>query len=92
TIDLARNDPTITRVVTLAEHAGRPVRALERLFRSRIGISPKWVIRRFRVQEAALRLARGEPLDLTALAHALGYFDQSHFIREFRSQVGRTPS
>ncbi|MBX3199008.1 MAG: AraC family transcriptional regulator [Labilithrix sp.] len=90
--DLARRDPTLTRVAWLAEHAGRPVRALERLFRSRIGVSPKWVIRRFRVQEAAARLAKGIRVDLAALAQLLGYCDQSHLIQDFRSQVGRTPA
>lgn len=84
-------DPDISRVAQLAESKGRSVRALERLFRSRIGVSPKWVIRRYRVQEAALRLASGADVDLSTLAQALGYFDQSHFIHDFRSQVGRTP-
>lgn len=86
-----QDDSTISRVAQLAESTGRSVRALERLFRSRIGVSPKWVIRRFRVQEAALRLASGAEVDLSALAQMLGYFDQSHFIHDFRSQVGRTP-
>lgn len=86
-----QDDSSLSRVGQLAESTGRSVRALERLFRSRIGVSPKWVIRRFRVQEAALRLASGIEVDLSALAQTLGYFDQSHFSHDFRSQVGRTP-
>lgn len=91
-VDRCRNDSELSRVAPLAESNDRSVRALERLFRSRIGVSPKWVIRRFRVQEAALRLAGGATVDLAALAQALGYFDQSHFSHDFRAQVGRTPS
>ena len=30
--------------------------------------------------------------DLTGLAHECGYFDQAHFIKEFRSFTGKTPS
>lgn len=85
------DDSAVLRVAPLAAATGRSVRALERLFRRRIGVSPKWVIRRYRVQEAALRLASGADIDLSALAQSLGYFDQSHFIHDFRSQIGRTP-
>lgn len=48
--------------------------------------------RRFRVHEAAERVKAGAPPDWTGLALELGYFDQAHFIRDFRSQVGRTPA
>ena len=34
----------------------------------------------------------GDAVDLPALALDLGYFDQPHFIRDFKSQVGRTPA
>ncbi len=68
------------------------MRALERLFRRQIGLPPKTVIRRFRVQQAAARVAAGEAIAWTALAHDLGYCDQAHFIREFKAQTGRTPT
>jgi len=91
-VDISRLDPTLTRVARLSEHSGRPARSLARLFRSRLGVSPKWVIRRFRVQEAAVRLAKGLRVDLAALALLLGYGDQSHLVHDFKSQVGRTPA
>jgi AraC-like DNA-binding protein len=50
------------------------------------------VIRRFRLHEAADRLASGEDLDLAALALSLGYFDQAHFTSDFRKLVGETPA
>jgi AraC-like DNA-binding protein len=91
-VDLAQADPSIARVTVLAERAGLGVRALERLFRAHVGVSPKWVIRRFRVQEAAERAGSGAAPDWGGLALELGYFDQSHFIRDFKAQVGRTPT
>lgn len=90
-VDLAEATPSISRVDQLAEHTGLAVRALERLFRRHIGVTPKWVIRRFRVQQAAARLAGGAEVVWARMAHELGYFDQAHFIREFKAQVGRTP-
>lgn len=90
-VALAQADPSITRVADLAARVGVTVRKLQRVFGSHVGVSPLWVIRRFRVQEAAERVARGDVTDWSSLAHELGYFDQAHFIREFKAQVGHTP-
>ena len=65
---------------------------LERTFRRCVGVGPKWILRRFRVHEACERIAAGAPPCWSALAAELGYFDQAHFIRDFKSQVGRTPA
>lgn len=91
-VDLVRGEPAIVRVADVAARSGLAVRALERLFRAHVGVSPKWVVRRCRVHEAAERVKAGAPADWTALALELGYFDQAHFIRDFRAQVGRTPA
>ena len=53
-------------------------------------MSPKWVIQRYRLFEAAGRLSSGQA-DGAQLAHELGYFDQAHFIRDFKAMVGKTP-
>jgi AraC-like DNA-binding protein len=83
--------PGLTQVEELAAGAGLGVRSLQQLFSDYLGVSPKWVIRRFRLHEAADRLAGGEAPDLAALALALGYFDQAHFTSDFRKLVGVTP-
>jgi AraC-like DNA-binding protein len=84
-------DPSLTRVDDLAAAAGRSPRALQRLFREYVGVTPKWVLRRLRLQEAAERMADGTG-DWAALALDLGYFDQAHFINDFRRVVGRSPA
>ena len=86
------DDPDITSVEHLSRVAGVGVRGLQRLFRDHVGASPKWVIRRNRLQEVALRLERGEKLTLAALAAELGYTDQAHLARDFRAATGRSPS
>lgn len=85
-------DRSLCRVEQLAELSGRGERALQRLFHRNVGLSPKAVIRRFRLVEAAELLARKKGPRLTELAQSLGYFDQAHFIRDFKSFVGRLPS
>ena len=87
----ALRTPEITRVEALAEHCGLSVRGLQRLFRRHVGASPKSLLRRVRLQEAALRIERGEATNLAVLAADLGYTDQAHLTRDFRVAVGRTP-
>jgi len=83
--------PGLTQVEALAAGAGLHVRSLQQLFSEYVGVSPKWVIRRFRLHEAADRLAHGADVDLGALALDLGYFDQAHFTSDFRRLVGQAP-
>ena len=64
---------------------------LQRLFNQYVGVTPKWVIKRFRLHEAVEQLKNNKNLDLTRLALELGYFDQAHFIRDFKGLVGKPP-
>ena len=81
-------------------HCGRIVndrnqytrRTLQRLFERYVGVGPKWVIRRYRLHEVAERLSEGKAVNLAELALDLGYFEQAHFIKDFRALVGVTPA
>ena len=66
-------------------------RRLQRLFADYIGVTPKWVIQRYRLQEAIWRLAQPDSPNLASLAQELGFFDQAHFSRQFVALVGCTP-
>jgi AraC-like DNA-binding protein len=80
-----------TSVAALCAQTGIEERALQRLFSNYVGVSPKWVIQRYRLQEASWRLARPGPVDLADLATGLGFFDQAHFTRDFTKLVGTSP-
>jgi AraC-like DNA-binding protein len=86
------NDRDITRVEHLVERCGLHKRALQRLFSQYVGASPKWVIQRYRLHEAVELVAAGTPVSWSRLAADLGYFDQAHFIRDFKALIGRPPS
>src|SRR5205823_6233139 len=73
------DDRAITRVEQVVTRTGIGKRRLQRLFSEYVGVSPKWVIGRYRLHEAEERLAAGQGVDLTALALDLGYYDQAHF-------------
>jgi AraC-like DNA-binding protein len=87
-------DPGLRRVAQLAEVSGLPERRLQRLFADYVGVSPKWVMRRARLHEAALRVEADGPasVDWAALAADLGYADQAHLSRDFTATVGVPPT
>jgi AraC-like DNA-binding protein len=85
-------DREITRVEQVAREFGLGSRRLQRLFDDYVGVPPKWVIQRYRLHEAAERIALGKALDWADLALELGYADQAHFGRDFKQIVGRSPA
>ena len=80
----------VTRVAQLCAEFGLSERALQRLVHRRLGLTPKWLIQRRRLQEAAERL-RTSSTTLGDVAAVLGYADQPHFIRDFSKVTGMTP-
>ncbi|OXM71417.1 MULTISPECIES: helix-turn-helix domain-containing protein [Amycolatopsis] len=89
--ELAARDRDLRRVEDLAARGGLSVRQLQRAFADHVGVSPKWVLRRYRIYDAAERAARAETVDWAALAADLGYADQAHLTREFTAVVGEPP-
>ena len=66
-------------------------RSLERLIKQYVGMSPKMFSRIMRFQ-SGLDILRKSKLDsLTTITYENGYFDQSHYIREFKEFTGTTP-
>ena len=80
----------ITRVAQVCDAFDLSERALQRLVRRRLGLTPKWLIQRRRLQEAAERL-RDRTTSLAQIAAALGYADQPHFNRDFSRVTAMTP-
>ncbi len=85
------HDRTIARVDDVTEMFNINPRTLQRMFQRYVGVSPKWVLRRYRLHEAAAALAREQHRPWAEVAAELGYFDQSHFIRDFTAAIGMTP-
>ena len=91
-VALVLEDRTLTQAEALARTAGLSLRSLQRLFKECVGVSPKWVIQRYRLHDAMACLERDRSVDLPALALRLGFCDQAHFIRVFKAFLGRTPT
>jgi AraC-like DNA-binding protein len=85
-------DPALRRVDELSGASGMTVRSLQRLFADYVGASPKWVMRRARLHEAAERADSGELIDWAELAADLGYADQANLTRDFTDTIGVAPT
>lgn len=89
---LAESDRTVRRLGDLCERSGLGQRTLQRMFLQYAGVSPTWVIRRYRLLEAAETVREGKPVSWAEIAAALGYADQAHLTRDFRAAIGQTPA
>lgn len=98
----ARPDPLVAAAVALIERTQAMMRieeltrriglsqsALERRFRRLVGVSPRRFASLVRLQNV-VRL-REAGADLTTIAHAAGYSDQPHFIKDFKRFAGLAP-
>ena len=95
-VHATRHERALWETHELARRRGVSSRTNQRAFLDYVGVHPKWVVQRYRVQAAidALdeeRLGPSERVDLTRLALELGYYDSAHFSRDFRTVTGYSP-
>jgi AraC-like DNA-binding protein len=90
-VDAILANRTILKVDDIVDRHGIGKRNLQKLSREYVGVTPKWVIQRYRLHEAAERLDTAA-IDLSTLAFELGYADQAHFVRDFKAAVGHPPA
>lgn len=90
-VESVENRPEVRRVGQICDEFHLTERSLQRLTTRRLGLTPKWLIQRRRLHDAAERLRAGGDVDLGTVAAELGYADQAHFTRDFRTATGVTP-
>ncbi len=89
---LAEDNRAVRRLADLSDLAGLGPRTLQRMFLRYAGVSPMWVIRRYRLLDAAESVREGTPVSWAEVAAGLGYADQAHLTRDFRAAIGQTPA
>ncbi len=90
-VDYVDQNSSVQRVAQICEKFALTERTLQRITARRLGLSPKWLVQRRRLHEAAERLSGVRGPDLARVAAELGYADQAHFGRDFRAVTGLTP-
>jgi AraC-like DNA-binding protein len=86
-----QQNPDPNSIRTIASQNNISSRYLSRLFLQYTGVTPKLYDKIHRFQQS-LRLITENRYSLTSIAYDCGYFDQSHFIRDFKHFAGITPS
>ena len=80
-----------TSVTELSQKNHIHRRQLVRKFSSAIGLSPKQLSKTIRLQATLKKLLTEKPSKLTDLAYENEYYDQSHFIKDFKEFTGYSP-
>ena len=79
------------KILSLTQYLDLDKRKVERLFQHQVGLSPKEYSRNIRIEKARNYIKHSDNNSLTNVAYALGYYDQSHFINQFKKVEGITP-
>ncbi|MBL4637737.1 MAG: AraC family transcriptional regulator [Proteobacteria bacterium] len=78
-------------ISAIAETLDINPRRLERLFNDQVGLTAKEYARNIRIKQARVYLKQQPNLSLANVAYDLGFFDQSHFSKQFKQVVGISP-
>lgn len=79
-------------ISAVTEQLGLSPRRFIHLFEEAVGLTPKVFCRVQRFQEVLQGIKKGQSVQWVDLALSCGYFDQAHFIHDFQSFAGMTPS
>ncbi len=66
-------------------------RRIERLFNSQVGMTPKEYSRILRIEQARAYIKKNKGGSFATIAYDLGFYDQAHFINQFKNVEGITP-
>ncbi len=75
---------------SLSAELGVSERSIQRALRATLGMGPKAIARRIRLQEV-VRCLSVQQADVATIAAQLGYVDQAHLVNDFRGVAGVTP-
>ena len=91
-LDFIQQNLSVVTVNSLVEHFSISKRQFQKRFVGAVGIPPQYYMRVKRFNEAMKLIDTGKYETLADVAYALGFFDQSHFIRDIKEFSGITPT
>lgn len=89
--EIARNHGAIS-VRELSESIGISHKHLIAQFKRMVGAAPKQLARIYRFQHVLHTIDPAQPVNWTQIAHQSGYYDQSHFNKDFEAFTGNSPT
>lgn len=79
------------RIDELSRNLGYSQRYMSKMIRAGFGVSPKTLCKYMKFQKSLEYLGCRNDMDITEVSNALGYYDQSHFVKYFKEFTGITP-
>lgn len=83
----------VINIERLTQHIHASRRYVEKIFKEKIGMSPKQYAQIIRVKKTSMYLL--DPrinFNIREIAHRLDYYDQSHLLKDFKAVMGQSPS
>ncbi|HBH49673.1 MAG TPA: hypothetical protein DDX98_13590 [Bacteroidales bacterium] len=84
--------PDQCSIKSIAENAGYSQKHIIKIFKEHVGVTPKEFLRVIRFQKVIQQIELQKSVDWSAIAYDCGYYDQSHFISDFKLFSGFTPN
>jgi transcriptional regulator GlxA family with amidase domain len=91
-LDAFQNPTSVSSVASVVARTGLTSRRFIASFRDEVGLTPKVFCRLSRFRHVIGTLESAPAIDWPAIALACGYFDQAHFIHDFRAFAGVSPT
>ncbi|MGH7600000.1 MAG: AraC family transcriptional regulator [bacterium] len=82
----------LVSIERLRQNLGIGERQLERKFQTAVGITPKFLCRTLRFQKVFKAVERNQAVNWSFIASECGYYDQAHFIHDFKEFSGQNPT
>ena len=90
-LGLLRGNTEEPSTLALCQQSGWYYKKMERAFLQSVGYTPKYFHRVVRFNKAVRLMNNRREESLTGIAYSCGYYDQSHFIRDFHQFAGTSP-
>jgi AraC-like DNA-binding protein len=84
--------PGLQKMSSVTDKIGISQRRFIEVFKQKVGVTPKAFCRVMRFQQAVQKIGSGAEIEWLDVALDCGYFDQAHFVHDFRSFAGMTPT
>lgn len=85
-------EPDQCSIKAISDKVGYSQKHTIRLFKEHVGVTPKEFLKVIRFQKAIRQIENDISVDWSLIAFDCGFFDQSHFIADFKGFSGLTPS
>ncbi len=90
-VDKIVKSPNKMSIAQISNKVGYSQKHLIKLFKDNVGVTPKEFLKIIRFQKAVEEIAAAKEIEWTSLANECGYYDQAHFINDFKIFSGFTP-